>query len=67
MTHPFYELMVGGVLLAPFVRYAAAALAIFLVLRPVLHLIGFPRLFSHPPIADLSLYVTILGLLTVLL
>jgi hypothetical protein len=67
MTHPFYELMVGGVLLAPFVRYAAAALAIFLVLRPVLHLIGFSRLFTHPSIAELSLYVTILGLLTVLL
>jgi hypothetical protein len=67
MTHPFYELMVGGVLLAPFVRYAAAALAIFLVLRPVLHLIGFSGLFSHPSIAELSLYVTILGLLTVLL
>jgi hypothetical protein len=67
MTHPFYELMVGSVLLSPFVRYAVAALTIFLVLRPVLHLIGFPRLFSHPPIADLSLYVTILGLLTVLL
>jgi hypothetical protein len=67
MTHPFYELMVGGVLLAPFVRYAVAALAIFLVLRPVLHLIGFSRLFSHPPIAELSLYVTILGLLTALL
>ena len=67
MTHPFYELMVGGVLMAPFVRYAVAALAIFLVLRPVLHLIGFPKLFSHPPIAELSLYVTIVGLLTVLL
>jgi Protein of unknown function (DUF1656) len=67
MTHPFYELMVGGVLLAPFVRYTVAALAIFLALRPVLHLIGFSRLFSHPPIAELSLYVTILGLLTVLL
>ena len=67
MTHPFYELTVGGVLLAPFVRYAVAALAIFLALRPVLHLIGFPKLFSHPPIAELSLYVTILGLLTVLL
>jgi hypothetical protein len=59
--------MVGGVLLSPFVRYAVAALTIFLVLRLVLHLIGFPRLFSHPPIAELSLYVTILGLLTVLL
>ena len=67
MTHPLYELMVGDVLVAPLVRYAVAALAIFMVLRPVLHLIGFPRLFSHPPIAELSLYVTILGLLTVLL
>jgi hypothetical protein len=66
MTHPFHELMVGGVLLAPFVRYAVSALAIFLLLRPVLHLIGLPRLFSHPSIAALSLYVTILGLLTVL-
>ena len=67
MTHPFYELMVGDVLVAPFVRYAVAALAIFLVLRPVLTLVGFSRLFSHPLIAELSLYVTILGLLTVLL
>ena len=66
MTHPFYELMVGGVLLAPFVSYAVVAFALFLVLRPLLNLVGFPRLFSHPPIAALSLYVTILGLLTVL-
>lgn len=66
MTHAFSELTVDGVLLAPFVRYAVAALAIFVLLRPLLHLIGLPRLFSHPSIAALSLYVTILGLLTVL-
>jgi hypothetical protein len=66
MTHPFYELTVDGVLLAPFVRCAVAALAIFLLLRPILHLIGLPSLFSHPSIGALSLYVTILGLLTVL-
>ncbi|HTE81402.1 MAG TPA: DUF1656 domain-containing protein [Reyranella sp.] len=66
MNHPFLELMIGGVLLAPFVRYAVGALAIFLLLRPVLHLIGLPRLFSHPSIAGLSLYVTLLGLLTLL-
>jgi len=66
MTHPFFEVVVDGVLLAPFVRYAAAALAMFLLLRPLLHLVGLPRLFSHPSIAGLSLYVTILGLLTVL-
>ena len=66
MTHAFSELVVGGVLLAPFVTYAVAALVMFLILRPILHLIGFARLFSHPSIAELSLYVTILGLLTVL-
>jgi hypothetical protein len=65
MTHPFSELVVGGVLLAPFVTYAVAALAIFLVLRPILRLSGFARLFSHPPIAELSVYVTVQGLLTV--
>jgi hypothetical protein len=66
MTHAFSELVVGGVLLAPFVTYAVAALAMFLVLRPILQLTGFARLFSHPSIAELSLYVTILGLITVL-
>ncbi len=66
MTHPFPELAVGGVLIAPLVTYAVAALVIFLVLRPVLHAIRFARLFSHPSIAELSVYVTILGLLTVL-
>jgi hypothetical protein len=66
MTHAFSELVVGGVLLAPFVTYAVAALAMFLVLRPILQLTGFAKLFSHPSIAELSLYVTMLGLLTVL-
>jgi hypothetical protein len=66
MTHGFPELVVGGVLLAPFVTYAAVALVMFLILRPILHLTGFAKLFSHPSIAELSVYVTILGLLTVL-
>jgi hypothetical protein len=66
MTHAFSELVVDGVLLAPFVTYAVAALAMFLILRPILSLSGFAKLFSHPSIAELSLYVTILGLITVL-
>ena len=66
MTHAFSELVVGGVLIAPFVTYAVAALVLLLVLRPLLYAIGFAKLFSHPSIAELSLYVTILGLLTVL-
>jgi hypothetical protein len=66
MTHGFSELAIGGVLVAPFVIYAATAIAIFAVLRPVLHLIAFDRAFSNPPVAELSLYVLILTLLIVL-
>jgi hypothetical protein len=66
MTHSFSELTIGGVLVAPFVMYAGTAIAIFAVLRPVLHLIAFDRAFSNPPVAELSLYVLILALLIVL-
>ena len=63
MTHTFRDLVVGGVLLAPFVTYALAALAVVLISRPVLRFTGFAKLFSHASIAELSVYVTILGLL----
>jgi len=66
MTHPFPELVVGGVLFAPLVSYSVAALVILMALRPVLHAVHFSKLFSRPSIAELSVYVTILGLLTVL-
>jgi uncharacterized protein DUF1656 len=66
MMHSFSELTIGGVLVAPFVMYAGVAIAIFAVLRPVLHLIAFDRAFSNPPVAELSLYVLILTLLFVL-
>ena len=63
--HSFPELVVGDVLVAPFIVYALTAFAIFLALRPILHLCGFEKLFSNPGLAELSLYVTILGLLRV--
>jgi hypothetical protein len=66
MMHGFPELTIGGVLVAPFVIYAGAAIAIFAALRPVLYLIAFDRAFSNPPVAELSLYVLILALLIVL-
>ena len=66
MMHSFPKLTIGGVLVAPFVMYAVTAIAIFAVLRPVLHLIAFDRAFSNPPVAELSLYVLILTLLIVL-
>ena len=66
MTHTFRELVVGGVLFAPFVAYAVAALAIVLLLRPILYLVGFARIFSHVSVAELSLYVAVLATLVLL-
>lgn len=66
MTHTFRELVIGGVLVAPLIWYAVAALVVILVLRPILDLVGFSRIFSQPSIAELSLYVTVLGLLVLL-
>ncbi|MGV7212563.1 DUF1656 domain-containing protein [Bradyrhizobium sp. UFLA05-112] len=66
MAHTFPELVVGGVLLAPLVTYLATALVVIVVLRPLLHVAGFAKLFSHAALAELSLYVTILCLLILL-
>jgi len=66
MAHTFAELVVGGVLLAPFVTYLVAALVLIVVLRPLLHVVGFAKMFSHASVAELSLYVTILSLLVLL-
>lgn len=66
MTQTYRELIIDGVLIAPLVAYAAITIAIWLVLRPVLRITGFSRLFSNPPIAELSLFVAIFGLLTLL-
>ncbi|MGY8668404.1 DUF1656 domain-containing protein [Bradyrhizobium sp. UFLA05-109] len=66
MAHTFAELVVGGVLMAPFVTYLAVTLVIVLALRPLLHFVGFAKMFSHAAVAELSLYVTVLGLLILL-
>ena len=63
MTHVYRELIIGGVLVAPIVSYAAATLLLFLLLRPLLHLVGFSRFFSNPSLVELSLCVTMFGLL----
>jgi len=66
MAHTFPELVIGGVLLAPFVTYLLVTLVIIIVLRPLLLVVGFAKRFSRPSIAELSLGVTILGLLMLL-
>ena len=66
MMHSFPELTIGGVLVAPFVIYTGAAIAVFALLRPVLHLVAFDHAFMNPAVAELSLYVLVLALLIVL-
>ena len=66
MAHTFAELAVEGVLFAPFVTYLAVALVLIVVLRPLLHVVGFAKMFSHASVAELSLYVTVLSLLMLL-
>ncbi|MGY8682816.1 DUF1656 domain-containing protein [Bradyrhizobium sp. UFLA05-153] len=66
MAHTFAEFVVGGVLMAPLVTYLVIALVVIIMLRPVLHVVGFAKMFSHGAIAELSVYVTVLGLLILL-
>lgn len=66
MARTFAELVIGGVLMAPLVIYLAVALIVILLLQPFLHMVGFAKMFSHSALAELSLYVTILGVLILL-
>ena len=66
MAHTFPELVDGGVLFAPFVTYLVMALVVIIVLRPLLHVVGFAKMFRHASVAELSLYVIILSLLVLL-
>jgi hypothetical protein len=63
MTQTYRELVVGGVLIAPIVSFAVTALLVFVVLRPVLHLVRFGAFFSNPALAELCLLISIFGLL----
>jgi Protein of unknown function (DUF1656) len=65
MMQSFAESVVGDVLIAPFVVYAGEAFIVVMLLRPVLARIGFDRLFSHPSIALLCLYITVVAFLVV--
>jgi hypothetical protein len=64
MTHPFSDVVIDGVLVAPFAADAVMALIVFLLLRPLLRRLRLVEMFSHPSIAGLGLYVMILGLVT---
>ena len=56
----------AGVLFAPIVLYALAALPILLVLRALLWRAGFMQLVWNLPLFELALYLCILSLLVLL-
>ncbi len=66
MSHPFSELVVGGVLVAPFVAYGTASLIVVLLLRPLLVLACFESVFRDPPLALLCVYLLVLATLMLL-
>ena len=67
MTQTYRELVVGGVLIAPIASFAATALLVFVLLRPVLRLVRFEAVFSNPTLAELCLFISIFGLLALFL
>ena len=62
----FSEFVIGDVLVAPFVAYAAAAAVLIVVIRPLLRLVRFELAFYNPPLAQIGIYILILAALIVL-
>jgi Protein of unknown function (DUF1656) len=60
MTAP-RDIDLGGVLVAPFVRYLFLALVILIAVRFVVGRFGLRSMFANPPLAEAALYVGILA------
>ena len=61
------ETNVEGVLIAPIVPYALVALAIYLVLRPLLLRLRIQSWTWNTPLAETGIYICILSALVLLL
>jgi hypothetical protein len=55
------DIELGGILVAPFVRYLFLALVILIVIRFVVGRFGLRSMFANPPLAEAALYVCILA------
>ena len=55
------DIELGGILVAPFVRYLVLALVILIALRVLVGRFGLRSMFANPPLAEAALYVCILG------
>lgn len=65
MTMPS-EWIVGGLLIAPFVRDVLVTVVAWLALRPLLLRARLDRNFANRPLAEAGLFVIVLGLATAL-
>jgi hypothetical protein len=55
------DIDLGGVLVAPFVRYLFLALVIVIAVRFIVGRLGLRSMFANPPLAEAALYVCILA------
>jgi Protein of unknown function (DUF1656) len=55
------DIDLGGILLAPFVRYLFLALVILIAVRFAVGRLGLRSMFANPPLAEAALYVCILA------
>ena len=55
------DIELGGILVAPFVRYLFLALVILIVIRFAFGRFGLRSMFANPPLAEAALYVCILA------
>jgi hypothetical protein len=55
------DIDLGGIMVAPFVRYLFLAVVILIAVRFVVGRFGLRSMFANPPLAEAALYVCILG------
>ena len=55
------DIDLGGILVAPFVRYLFLTLVILIAVRFVVGRLGLRSMFANPPLAEAALYVCILA------
>jgi hypothetical protein len=54
------DIDLGGILVAPFVRYLFLALVVVITVRFVVGRLGLRSMFANPPLAEAALYVCVL-------
>jgi hypothetical protein len=55
------DIDLGGILVAPFVRYLFLALVILIAVRFVVGRLGLRSMLANPPLAEAALYICILA------